>query len=211
MLNLTRWTGLVGLGLSWLTADVLAQRVEISLTSSDQTPVVLAIGDSIRAVATGYTCPDSGDDCVGRDPRPVRARWRSGDPTIATVTRSGLVVGRRPGRTVLLATIGGREATASIEVTPSVASLRWSFTPLKGIGDTLRASVLLLSESGTVVGRIPPVTHIRGTGMTGDIISFDTDRAAWLTIEAPGTIVLVGQLGHRRDTLRLVIPPTPER
>ncbi|MFN0180290.1 MAG: Ig domain-containing protein [Gemmatimonadales bacterium] len=199
---------LLGLGVLCLARAVQAQRVELSLTTIDHTPLVLAVGDTIRALATRYTCLASGDDCLGRDPRPVRAQWRSGDSTIATVTRDGLVTGKRPGRALLWATVAGREASGTVEVTPPATSLRWRYSPLRpAIGDTLRALVMLVGASGEVVGQIPPVVHIRGTGMTGDIISFDTDREAWLTIAAPGKIVLVGQLGHRRDTLRLVISP----
>lgn len=72
-------------------------------------PASVGVGESVRASA------------------PVSAMWHSGDPSIATVTETGVVTGVRNGRTTITVTHDGQQAAANVRVVPEYRG-QWSGT-----------------------------------------------------------------------------------
>lgn len=51
------------------------------------------------------------------DPLQAAVTWSSRDPAVATVSLSGTVLGRREGRTAIIASASGKAQTAAVHVT----------------------------------------------------------------------------------------------
>lgn len=90
--------------------------VEIELSAvvdrvvAERGAVALVVGDSVQLRAAALFA--TGDTVSG-----VAFEWFSADPSIASVSRTGVVTGRRPGETGLLVRSGARADTVGVRVT----------------------------------------------------------------------------------------------
>lgn len=110
------------------TANVTARVRELTATAVitvSQRPVMILAGDSAVRMLEGDTLRLRARalDARGHTVRGKKARWQTGDSTIAAIDSAGLVVARGPGRTTLRAAVGGLETGVSLQVDLAAATL----------------------------------------------------------------------------------------
>jgi len=118
----------------------------IVLSSASDT---LVPGDSVRVTATMFA------DSAGNPLPPAPLIWSVSDPTLATVSATGVTIGKWPGVVTVLAGSGIVEGTAILRVLVPVASVELSPDSLTvAPGAVYFASVVLRdSAGGTITGR----------------------------------------------------------
>jgi Bacterial Ig-like domain (group 2) len=196
------------------TTNVRAQR-RISVPAEHPTvrvdvdvggPALLAVGDSLSLSFHRYLCA-GGDDCDLWVPDSVptaQPRWQSSNLSVATIDRAGRVFGRTNGSATILAIAGRDTARVTVRVLPPVKDIRFAKLPrIPRVGDTLRVVAIARDSGGRTVARIAAVTHIMGTGSTGEVGWQDGSGRTRVFIDHPGLLVLVARLAHRTDTLRV--------
>jgi hypothetical protein len=96
---------------------------------------------------------------------PPEVRWASSDTNILTVDSTG-VVGRRPGRAMIIASAGGAEVSESITVIPYVSRIEIVVADsVITVGDTVIARAFAKSADGERMLDVPVelwVTDLRG-------------------------------------------------
>jgi hypothetical protein len=184
-----------------------ARSSHIAVESEFDGRLLLAAGDRLRLVAYHYDCV--GDDCMIRQ-RVAVERWESRSPAIASVQADGVVRGLAAGHAIIVVHTAARSDTAAVVVLPPVKTLSWSTNGRSArVGDTLRIAAVARDSSGRIVARIGAAAHIRGTGMSGEVLSFDDHGYTVLKVDAPGLLVLAARLAHRTDTLRMTVAAAP--
>jgi uncharacterized protein YjdB len=147
--------------------------------------------------------------------------WRSLDPKIAAVDRSGLVVGVAPGRTMIQASAGGVSAAVPVSVDTAVFTTVGSHSIMPGAVDTLVASVpaqggrrltagltwrsadssvVRAGPAGEVTAVGPGQTEIivTGYGMTGRIRVAVRRAVAAFTLVPRASVPVIVPLGTTR-------------
>jgi uncharacterized protein YjdB len=128
----------------------------------------IAVSPPTATVPVGTTLPLTASlrDADGQVLSEVRISWASEDPTIASVSASGVVTGIRVGSVLVAASARGKDAFARLTIAPApVASVRLSTAnqalfigdavqliaePLDGAGNVLDRPVTWSSSNGTV-------------------------------------------------------------
>ncbi len=163
-------------------------------------PLVMALGDELQLVAHRYRCHY--DVCTIEKTNQT-PRWVSESSSLS-ISTTGTVRADRPGVFPVRVRLGRLTGRDEVRVLPPVKDLGWTSRPVKlYVGDTLRIAVLARDSSGQVIGRLTLQGHNRGTGRSGEVLSYDDNGYTVLYIDQPGLVELVGRLGHRSDTLRI--------
>ena len=163
-------------------------------------PLVMALGDELQLVAHRYRCHY--DVCTIEDSKQT-PRWAV-ESSGLSISTTGAVRARRPGGFAVRVRLGSRTGRDSVRVLPPVKDLGWTTRPARvSVGDTLRIAVLARDSSGRVVGRLTLQGHSRGTGRSGEVLTYDDHGYTVLLVDQPGLVELVGRLAHRTDTLRI--------
>ncbi|MEQ1691571.1 MAG: Ig-like domain-containing protein [Gemmatimonas sp.] len=107
--------------------------------------------------------------------RPVT--WTSSDPTVATVSATGLVTAIGLGPTTITATSEGRSTTATITIIPPAPVATISFTPNSGFMPTTIGVplALVLRDAANVI-------------LTGRVVAWTTSNAAVATVSGTGVV-----------------------
>lgn len=121
-------------------------------------------------------------DADGHVMSDVRISWASEDPTIASVSESGVVTGVRVGSVLIAASARGKDAFARLTISPApVASVRLSTAnQALYIGDAVQLTAEPLDGAGNVLAR--PVT-------------WSTSNAAVATVSGDGLVSAISQGG----------------
>jgi uncharacterized protein YjdB len=152
------------------TVTVLAPVASVTVAPSSKT---LAIGQTVTLVAT--TKDASGNVLTGRT-----ISWTSSDPSVATVSSSGIVTGASGGTATITATSEGKSGTSTITVTPApVGSVTVTPSP---------ASVVL----GKTVQLFATVRDTSGTIVTDRPVTWTSSNTSVATVDANGLVKGVG-------------------
>ena len=139
-------------------------------------------------VAVGASVPLEAEvlDASGRALTGRKIVWASGDPSIATVSGSGVVSGVKVGTVQIAASAEGKSAIAEVTVNPTpVASVR--LTPSTRdllVGQTVQLSAQALDAQGNVLAGRP----IGFTSSNGTVASVNS--AGLVTALAPGSAII---------------------
>ena len=132
----------------------------------------LTIGTSVSLVVTVR-------DAAGQRLNSVAVIWSSSDSTIASVSATGVVLGRSTGIVTIRASAGGIGASVTINVNPiAVNSVSVTVPPAFFVGDSVAAVALPVDASGNV--------------LTGRIASWSSRNSSIATISAAGVVVGIG-------------------
>ena len=170
------------------TAFVRVDPVPVAVVDVAPSNATVSTGSTVQLVATPRSA--AGVTLTGR-----QTAWRSGAPSIASVSTTGLVTGLTPGTAVVIADIEGVTgsstvtvrvpAVASVVVTPSTATLspqeavQLSATTRDGLGNALAGrnitwtssddSIAFVTSSGSVLAFRAGVAIITATseGVSG--------------------------------------------
>ena len=142
-------------------------------------PDTLVVGESAAASASGL---DQFSVAIGIGV----PTWSSTSPGVATVTASGVVSAVAPGRTMLVASVNGKQGERSLTIVQAVIS-RVSITPaalrmVRGATLLLRASALDFN------GRELPGRRIDWT--TSDATKATVSSAGVVTALSPGVVLI---------------------
>jgi uncharacterized protein YjdB len=155
------------------TAPVAVVPVPVSSVTLTPTTASIAAGRTQQFTATPRDA--QGNSLSGRV-----VSWLSGAPAVATVDQSGLATGIGVGSAVLIASVEGQQATATLDVTAvTVASV--TVTPNSGtlqIGGTLQ-----LSANITDAAAVP---------IPGKVASWSSSNASIATVSTSGLVTAVG-------------------
>jgi uncharacterized protein YjdB len=91
------------------TAAVTVQLVPVARVAVAPTDATVQRGRDVQLTAAAY-------DAAGRLLSGRTFAWSSSDPTVATVSGSGLVSGKKEGQATITAAIGGQSATSRVTV-----------------------------------------------------------------------------------------------
>lgn len=140
--------------------------------------------------------------------------WLSGGPTVATVDPSGLVTAIGLGTALIIATCEGRQASASVSVTPVTVSsiIVVPNTVTVTAGATVQLNVTALDGSGVAISSAtvgfssadPAIASVSSTGLVSGVAAGATSLT--VTAAAPG------QPAPTSATVGVTVtPPAPAR
>ena len=174
--------------------------VSISLSSTE-----LVEGETAQAVATptdasGRALPD----------RPIE--WQSANPSIASVTSSGVVSALLEGDVVISATTEGVRGERGVKV-KSRANM-----PVASVAVALSAPSLVVGQTGNATATL---RNSRGDVLTGRVIAWSSSNAGIASVNSSGVVTAVsagsaniiatseGQNGSAALTVSVSPPPPP--
>ncbi len=161
-------------------AGVTVRLVPVAAVSISPASANVLPGGTVQLAATTY-------DAAGNVLNGRAIAWASSDPTVATVSSSGLVTGVAAGSATITATSEGVTGSASITVGQpvlSVSTLRLAFSAISA-GGAPPTQVVSISNAGTGVLSGLTVAVNYGTGPTGWITTYSlssTTAPATLTV-----------------------------
>jgi uncharacterized protein YjdB len=178
---------------------------EIRLSGSRS---ILDRGDTARITATLVN--RSGSSVAGSSSAlAAPVTWKTSDPSIASITRSGLVLAHRQGQVKVTASTGTLLTESTLNVTSS--GKRFTIAPqvdtLHAIGHTLQLSVTALNPNGREIPN-PSVTW-----STLDPVVASVNTSGIVRAIGAGTALIVASGHGMSDTATVVVkvdsPPPP--
>jgi len=169
----------------------------IGLAPSSDTAT--SLGDTLRYVAT--VTDRRGTALVG-----TAIEWKLEDSSIAVVDSAGFVVARRPGATVLTATVAGKTARARVVVRPRAARFEFGADSIIRVPEGGRSSVVIhvLDAREHLLDRSPSLVRVSDS-------TFAEASGTELIGRVAGRTSLVAELDGARDSIRLDVVPVPGR
>jgi uncharacterized protein YjdB len=164
----------------------------------------IAVTPSVATVPVGTILSLSAElrDADGKPVPGVRVSWASEDPTIATVSESGVVTGVRVGTVLIAASARGKDAFARLTISPApVASVRLSTAnQALYVGDAVRLTAEPLDGAGNVLAR--PVTW---TTSNESVASVSADGL--VSAIAPGGAIVTATSEGRSAVASITVSP----
>lgn len=141
--------------------------------------VVVAPPTATVSMGASLTLNAEARDANGTVLTSQRISWASGDPSIAEVSSSGVVTGRKIGTVLIAASARGKDAFASVTVNPTpVATVRLSLTYRSMlIGEQAQLTAEALDAGGSV--------------LSGRPITWTTNDASIATVTGSGLVTAV--------------------
>jgi trimeric autotransporter adhesin len=180
------------------TASLTITPIPVASVSVAPDTASLTVGETTQLTATPRSA--NGTALTGR-----AVTWSSLNPSIATVTGTGLVSAVAPGMVTITATSEGRSGTASLTITPipvasvSVAPDTASLT----VGETTQLTATARSADGTALtGR--PVTWSSSNPSIATVTG-----AGLVSAVAPGMVTITATSEGQSGTASLTIIPIP--
>ena len=132
----------------------------------------------------------------------VRVSWASEDPTIASVSETGVVTGIRVGSVLIAASARGKDAFARLTISPTpVASVRLSTAnQTLFVGDAVQLTADPLDGAGTVLGR--PVTWSTSNQAVASVTS-----DGLVTAISPGGAIITAESEGRSAVASITVTP----
>jgi hypothetical protein len=178
---------------AWL---LLKDRGQVNIALQPPTAQVVVGGTALLSAAV----TDRKQEAVPNQP----VSWESRDSSIATVSDSGVVTGRREGATLVIARTGKRSATAQVSVVPPRVETV-TLAP-KALGLKIGSSALLRAQARDAGGGVlrrdftwqssdPTVVTVGGNGR--------------VTAKAPGTATITVQTEAKTATADITVAELP--
>ncbi|HTC23241.1 MAG TPA: Ig-like domain-containing protein [Gemmatimonadales bacterium] len=159
-----------------------------------------ALGDTLRYVAT--VTDRRGTALVG-----AAIEWKTDDPTVATVDSAGFVVARRPGTTILVATVAEKTARARVVVRPK--AVRFVFDGDSALhvpeGGSGSVHARALDARGHLVPGVTPMLR------AGDSTVASITQDGRVRGHIAGRTALLAELDGIRDSVVADVIPVPGR
>ncbi|HUQ84639.1 MAG TPA: Ig-like domain-containing protein [Gemmatimonadaceae bacterium] len=169
------------------------------------TPNQLAPGQTAQAVATPRDA--AGNALTGRT-----IQWSSVDPTLATVSSSGVITAIAAGSVTIVATSEGITGASTLSVTSAAPA------PIAAVSVTVSPSTVVAGGTSQATVRL---TDAAGNVLTGRTIAWSSSMPSLATINASGTLTAIaagtstisatseGKTGANTLTVTApVLPPT---
>jgi alpha-tubulin suppressor-like RCC1 family protein len=147
----------------------------------------IAAGDSMQHMVRFV-------DPSGREHHLEQAQWSSADPRIATVSKSGMVVGRKPGETEIRATIGTRSATLAVAVAAAHIERVVLTAPTTEL--EVRESVQLKAVAIDVLGDEVPDAPLFWFPATPSVVTVDANGVATAVGPGDGMVMVFAEFGR---------------
>jgi len=154
------------------TAVVTVQPVPVASIVLEPASGSLIVGQSVQLTASPRDA--NGQPLAGR-----AVAWSSNEPSIASVSSTGLVTALARGTANITATAEGRTASSRITV---------SLVPIDTVSVTPRTSNLAAGQTVQLAARL--VDSV-GAVLTGRTISWDTDQPTIATVGADGLVTAI--------------------
>lgn len=166
-------------------------------------PALLAAGDSTQLDVARSHCHR--DACFGNSESwRTGARWEVDRPEIASVSKLGRLVARRPGWVWVTMAKGDTVLRRHLEVMRPVASLTWEPRILHAfVGDTLWMRAIARDSAGREVRAIP------GSGSRGCDVGSAFFGGGSLVPSGPGPCEVEAVLGARVAVAKFVVEARP--
>lgn len=186
----------------FLAVSILLEPTELSFA---------ALGDTATMTAVSL-------DGAGKAGHNAPVRWASGDTTVATVDRRGLIAAVGNGTTLVSATSGSVSASAAVIVqqVPATLALEPGSLTLGGVGDTATVMAAVADANGREVEGLAvvwassdaSVASIDSTGLVTAIRSGSTAISARAVSLAASARVEVFEISSDRDVLEFLYRTT---
>ncbi len=187
-------------GTAGITATSEGKNATVTINVGAPTVAVVAASLASSSIVVGQTTLASAipEDGFGNPLSGHAVTWTSLDPTIATVSSSGVVTGVAPGAVIIRATSDGVTGDASLTVTA---------VPVASVTTTLSSSTLTVGQTtqGTAIAR-----DAGGNMLTGRSVAWSSLNTAVATVSisglvtaiAPGNASSAPPWNQRRETRR---------
>lgn len=155
------------------------EATEPSGVTISPTVLSLDVGSTATIVAT-VSPSDAADQAV---------IWRSTNPSIATVSSSGVVTGLKVGSVNIIATtaVGYKEANCALTVTPVII-------PLTGVTISPTILSLKIGDTSTILATVSPLNA------TDQTVNWNSDNPAIATVSSSGVVTAVAS-GNAKITV----------
>ena len=173
-------------------------------------PVVKSItlsttGATIEAGTTLFIIPtlkDSAGNVLGATNYSIL--WTSSDTLVATVNTLGVVTARTRGSTVIVATVAGQTAAATIAVPAPVGSVTVApGTPFVLVGGALQLSATVKDAAGTII------TSRTVTWTSSSTIVANLTSTGLVTGLAQGAVTITAAAGNKTGFAQVTVGLTP--
>jgi len=194
-------------GSAIITAASEGKSAPSSITVSSVPVASVAVTPTGSQIVVGQTTQlnaeprdASGQPLVGR-----AVSWSSSDPTVASVSSTGLVTAVAPGQATITATSEAAAGTSTIGVSPKPVS-SVIISPGQGsvtVGQTLQLSAQVTDDQGNVLtGR--PISFTSGTPAVATI-----SATGLVTGVAPGSTTITATSEGKTGTATVTVTPIP--
>jgi acetyl esterase/lipase len=179
----------------------------LRLTVGPGAPARIAVAPATPGVAAGETLQlqASVTDAEGNPVPGASATWAISDSTVATVSSSGVLTGRRTGTTTVTVSAGGATTSLTVTVTPApVASVAVSpAQPSLAVGDTLTLADTARDAAGDAL------PGISATWATSDASVATVSSTGLVTALSVGTATITATVEAKSATAALTVHPPP--
>ena len=134
--------------------------------------------------------------------------WTASDTTIASVSRSGVVSGKRPGDVVITAACAGSRAELSLTVAPPVVAVSASAEVSQYVasGGTMFVYATATDASGNTISGLP-ITWSSADNSVATVAPFSPANAGVVTAVAAGTVSITATIGGASGTTSVTVVP----
>ncbi len=168
-------------GTAAITATSEGKNATVTINVGAPTVAVVAASLASSSIVVGQTTLASAipEDGFGNPLSGHAVTWTSLDPTIATVSSSGVVTGVAPGAVIIRATSDGVTGDASLTVTA---------VPVASVTTTLSSSTLTVGQTtqGTAIAR-----DAGGNMLTGRSVAWSSLNTAVATVSISGLVTAI--------------------
>jgi uncharacterized protein YjdB len=176
------------------------------ITGPQADKVVLTIAPSSVSVGQQIQASAVAQRSNGNPMSKQRIGYKSSDPSIATVTGTGVITGVGPGTATITATQDGKSASQTVTVTPAVP-MAVLITPGSF---TLRAG-------GSPVKLTASPVDAQGRPITGGTVRWESTNTTVATVSSDGTVMglvqgsadIIAESGGRQGVARITVTPLP--
>jgi uncharacterized protein YjdB len=168
----------------------------------------VSVAPTSSSITVGKTVQLSGraEDGDGRQLTGPAISWQSSAPSVANVSASGLVTAVSPGTATIIASGGGKQASASVTVLAPVAGLHIAPTSIQlHPGDSLRLDATSFDPQGN---SLPGRTM---TWSTSDPQVARVSASGLLVATGVGTAFVIAEAEGQRDSVRLQVQASVRR
>jgi trimeric autotransporter adhesin len=160
-----------------ITVDPAAVYVEGILIAPGYQNVLSSLGETVQLTA------EASNHRLGDVTAQVTIGWTSSDPTIATVTATGLVTAVANGNVTITASVSGASASAPVNVTQEASAV----VVLTSGG----ARSATISSLGDTVQLVATADDPGGHPVAGASFTWSSDNASVATVDATGLVTAV--------------------
>ncbi|HEU5208736.1 MAG TPA: Ig-like domain-containing protein [Longimicrobiales bacterium] len=186
-------------------SGTLSDTADVSVAQVPATVLISPTGAALDAVGATAQLAAAVTDANNQPISGAGVAWSSLDPSVATVSASGLVTAQGNGNAAIVAMAGGAADTVSVTVQQEVVAV--AVTPTAAAFDALGASTQLSASAMDVNGHAVGGAVVAWTSLN-DVVA-TVDASGMVTAAANGVVQVVATYNTLADTAVITVAQVP--